>query len=272
MEHSETNSACHAARQTAQQEGVTDPDNLPFMLLPANATIAVLLVHGFTATPSEMRPVAEQLSSAGIASYGVRLPGHGTSPQDLSHRRWEAWYKTVELGHQSLKKDFPSVYGAGMSTGCLLLSLLAVHNPLNGLVLFSPYLRVAHKLAPYASLIKWFMPYQTRLEDEQSSRYYHRRPIAGVHQINRLIRTLRPLLPQISCPVLAFNGEGDQTVDIASGRQLVENLGSTIKQHQTFGPDVGHVLTLEENPCRQVMFEQMTKFIRETDNQKSLSA
>jgi carboxylesterase len=262
MDLSETNIACRHSIQTAQEEGVTDPNNLPFMLSPANATKAVLLVHGFTATPSEMRPVAERLLQAGLASYGVRLPGHGTTPQDLSHRQWQEWYVTVEQGYKSLKEDFPIVYGAGMSTGCLLLSVLAAQNPLDGMVLFSPYLQISHWLAPYAGWLKWFMPYQTRPEHEQSNRYYHRRPVAGVHQINCLIRTLRPLLPQISCPVMAFNGEGDQTVDIASGQQFVENLGSIVKVHQKFGPEVGHVLTLEENPCRQVMFEQMLNFIQ----------
>jgi esterase/lipase len=93
-------------------------------------------------------------------------------------------------------------------------------------------------------------------------RYYNRRPLAGIHQINRLLKTVRNHLPNIGCPVLAFNGEGDQTVDIESGRQLMDLLGSSIKSYELYGPEVSHVLTREENPCREAMFGRAVSFIQ----------
>jgi carboxylesterase len=247
--------------------GVVDPENLPFMLCPPGAETAVLLVHGFTATPWEMRPLAEFLADAGIASLAVRLPGHGTSPEDLAGRRWEEWFRAVLDGYQILSKGFQSIYGMGMSTGCLLLLTLAKDNPIGGLVLFSPYLRVLHRLAPYAGWLRWIRPYHVKSADEGlNERYYNRRPVAGIHQINRLTQTVRGQLAHIVCPVLAFNGAGDQTVDINSGRQLVALLGSPVKIHAQYGPDVPHVLTSEENPCRWSMFVQAARFVQELDN------
>jgi pimeloyl-ACP methyl ester carboxylesterase len=81
---------------------------------------------------------------------------------------------------------------------------------------------------------------------------------------------LRGKLPRISCPVLAFNGEGDETVDIASGRQLVDALGSPVRIHLRYGPDVPHVLTREENPCHQAMFEQTIRFIQELEGPEAM--
>jgi carboxylesterase len=104
------------------------------------------------------------------------------------------------------------------------------------------------------------------VEDGLNERYYNRRPLAGIHQINRLLQTLRSQLPHITCPVLAFNGEGDQTVDIASGRQLVDLMGSSVKIHERYGPDVSHVLTREENPFRRTMFAQAVRFVQELEN------
>ena len=110
---SESHYGCRKIRQESRARGVNDPDNLPFMLFPEGAKTAVLLVHGFTATPWEMRPLGETLAASGIASLAVCLPGHGTSPEDLSGRRWEEWLEAVDEGYQLLGRDFQSVYGMG---------------------------------------------------------------------------------------------------------------------------------------------------------------
>lgn len=263
---SEKHPGSQSLRRASREQGVTDQDNLPFMLAPPGAKTAVLLVHGFTATPWEMRPPAEALAEAGIACLAIRLPGHGTSPEDLAGRRWEEWAGAVADGYQHLNKSFPSIYGMGMSTGCLLLLHMAERSRFKGLVLFSPYLRVQHWLAPYAGWLRWIRPYQERpAEVESEGRYYNRRPLAGIHQINRLLKTVRTQLPRINCPVLAFNGEGDQTVEIESGRKLVDALGSSVKIYERYGPEVPHVLTREENPCRSTMFSQSVRFIQELE-------
>jgi carboxylesterase len=269
---SEKHPGCRALRRDSQNLGVADSGNLAFMLFPPGAKTAVLLVHGFTATPWEMRPLAEFLAEAGIASLAIRLPGHGTTPEDLTGRSWEEWSSAVLDGYQTLGKEFRSIYGMGMSTGGLLLLAMAEVKEMHGLVLFSPYLRVLHRLAPYSGWLRWIRPYHEKpLEEELRKRYYKRRPVAGIHQINRLLKKVRNLLPRIDCPVMAFNGEGDQTVDIESGRQLVSLLGSSIKIYEQYGPDVAHVLTSEENPFRRAMFAQATRFVQELENPGTLA-
>jgi len=270
---SEVQGGCQSLRRDSVERGVADPDNLPFMFCPRGAKTAVLLVHGFTASPWEMRPLARYLAQAGVASLAVCLPGHGTSAEDLARCRWEEWLEAVLDGFRLLEKHYPSVYGMGMSTGNLLLLALARAYPLRGLVLFSPYLRVLNRFAPYAGWLRWLYPFHDKpLEDGEDKHYYNRRPLAGVHQINRLIQTVRRQLAQINCPVMAFNGEGDQTVDIESGRQLVDMLGSTVKVHACYGPGVSHVLTGDENPYRMAMFAQAARFIQENENRNHARA
>lgn len=267
LDCSETDPGVLRMRREAARQGVTGADNLPFLLHPPAAKVATLMVHGFTGTPWEMRPLAEEFAANGIATLAVRLPGHGTSPQDLARCRWEDWYQAVREGYLLLDSKFEAIYGIGMSTGCLLLLLLARAHPLRGLVLFSPYLRTLHWLAPYAGWLRWIIPYHLKPgADHGDEHYYSRRPVAGVHQINRLLRRVYRELPTIDCPVLAFNGEGDEIVNIASGRQLVDSLGSSVKIHMRFGPDIPHVLTREENPCLQAMFLQTTHFVQELEN------
>ena len=224
-------------------------EDLPFLEIPAGANAAVLLIHGFSATPWEMRPLAEMLTRRGFACLAVRLPGHGTSPEDLATRRWEEWSAAVISGYDRLAQHFPRVYAAGLSTGSLLALTLTGRRELSGVVLLSPYLRLRHNLAPFARWLRYLHPYQKRtLSDVAALHYYSRRPVAGVHQINRLLRRLKPQLESIRAPVLALHGEGDEVIDIDSGRQLFDRLGSAVKQYRRFGPEVAHVLTAPGSP------------------------
>jgi carboxylesterase len=209
----------------------------------------VLLVHGFTASPHEMRPLAKSLCQAGYPVAAVRLPGHGTSPDDLAQRRYEEWLNAVLETHDSLSQRTGRVYGIGISTGALLLLALAAQRDLNGLVLLSPFLALRHRLAPLAGLLRHWKKYQRRaLPAHLADFCYDRRPLNGVHQINRLIRHIRPSLPRITAPTLAINALGDRTVDIASGQRLFQRLGSPHKEYHLYGADTGHGLASPDQP------------------------
>jgi carboxylesterase len=250
----------------AHSDGVRLDEHLPHYAEPAGAKAAVLLVHGFSATPWEMRPLADSLAERGFATLSVRLPGHGTSPEDLATRRWEEWLATLERGYDLLAARFARVYGAGLSTGSLLLLALARQRQLHGLVLLSPYLRMRHRLAPLVNWLRYLHPYQHRsLAGDAARHYYARRPLAGIHQINRLLRTLSHRLGEITLPVLVMNGEGDQVIDIDSGHRLFEQLGSTVKVYERLGPEAPHVLTSADNPHRQTVLEMAGAFLEEVD-------
>ena len=257
----------------ARADRVSDESSLPFYLAPSRAAAAVLLVHGFSATPWEMRPLADDLAARGFASLAIRLPGHGTTPEDLAARRWEEWLAAVVRGYDLLAGQHPRVYAAGLSTGALLVLALADERHPAGLVLLSPYLRLRHRLAPFAGWLRFLYPYQRRTLTGAESRYYYaRRPVAGVHQINRLLRALRPRLATIRSPVLAILGEGDQTIDIDSGRVLVELLGSKVRVYERLGPEAPHVLTAAENPHRGTVFNLIGKFLQDLESQCSGTA
>ncbi|MBC7976828.1 MAG: alpha/beta fold hydrolase, partial [Myxococcales bacterium] len=58
--------------------------------------VGVVCVHGFTGSPYEMRYLGEQLARAGHTVAGPRLPGHGTSVDELDRTGWEDWAAAVE--------------------------------------------------------------------------------------------------------------------------------------------------------------------------------
>ena len=256
----------------ARRAGVGEED-LPFFASPAGARSAVLLVHGFAASPWEMRPLAAALLPQGLACLAVRLPGHGTTPEDLATCRWEEWLAAVVAGYDRLAPHFRRIYVTGLSTGALLAALLADQRPMAGMVLLSPYLRLRHRLAPLAGWLRYLKPYQTRtLSDAAAAHYYTRRPLAGVHQINLLLRHLSVRLPAIQTPVMALHGDGDEVIDIDSGRVLLERLGSSVKSYRRFGPEAPHVLTAPKNPCQQEVLGVVVDFLAGLEAQAELSS
>ena len=247
----------------ACRDGVSLCDNMPFLLSPQTTPLAgVLLVHGFSASPREMRGFGERLAAAGYLALGVRLPGHGTTPADLRTRRYEEWLEAVAAGERLLAQRTQRVYGVGLSTGALLLLALAGRRPLSGAVLLSPFLQLRHPLAPAAGFLRYLRPYQQRpVSEDQAPYYYSQRPLAGVHQLMRLVRRVRRELAGIEMPALTICAEGDQTARVDSAIELFRRLGSRHKELHLFGPEVPHVLTTEENPRHEETLSLILQFL-----------
>ena len=92
--------------ERARDEGVTHPANLPFLFKPERPNgKALLLVHGFGASPYEMRAIGNLLCTRGYLTLGTRLAGHGTNSEDLRRRQWQDWFDSVEHSYTSLQES-----------------------------------------------------------------------------------------------------------------------------------------------------------------------
>lgn len=94
-----------------------------------NARIGVLLIHGLTGTPAEMRLLGKGLNKQGFTIYGVQLAGHCGTMEDLVAARWSDWLSSVEAGLQRFAKHVDHVVVAGLSMGALLSLAVAQRHP-----------------------------------------------------------------------------------------------------------------------------------------------
>ena len=141
---------------------------------------------------------------------------------------------------------------------------LAAHQalPFDGIALLSPYLKVRHRLAPLAGLLRYFIPYQKRdIAPEQRPYYYDKRPLEGIHQLNRLVRNVKNRLPDMKAPALVACAEGDMTVDPDSAIDLYNRLGSQVKELHRYGAEVPHILTTSENPKQADVLNLISSFV-----------
>lgn len=89
----------------------------------------VLLVHGLTGTPLEMRLLAKGLNNAGFTVHGMQLAGHCGSVEDLLATGWRDWAASVAAAADRLREDVDHLFVAGLSMGALLALKLAIDRP-----------------------------------------------------------------------------------------------------------------------------------------------
>ncbi|MBV8249219.1 MAG: alpha/beta fold hydrolase [Comamonas sp.] len=94
-----------------------------------NARTGVLLIHGLTGTPAEMRLLGKGLNKQGFTVYGVQLAGHCGSMEDLVESRWTDWLASAESGLQRFARHVDHVVVGGLSMGALLSLAVAERNP-----------------------------------------------------------------------------------------------------------------------------------------------
>ena len=227
-----------------QQETATESGE-PFLFLPEERReLGVVLVHGFTASPAEVRSFGEKLQSLGYPVVGVRLKGHGTSPWDLRERSWEDWLEPVQEGYRVLSAFARRMCLVGFSTGGGLSLLLAADRPerLAGVaaisvplkfrdrsMIFVPLVYGANRLVRWVSSSEGIMPFLPS-DPEHPHINYRNKPIRGLYELRRMLDELEERLPDVQCPVILLQGTEDPTVDPKSAELIHEKLGASEKK------------------------------------------
>jgi esterase/lipase len=88
---------------------------------PGRSDVGVLLAHGFTGSPFELRPVGEALAAQGIGSVGILLRGHGTHPDDMVGCTYADWLRDLEDGLTRLLSRHERAVIVGLSMGGTLV-------------------------------------------------------------------------------------------------------------------------------------------------------
>ncbi len=104
--------------------------------------MGVLVVHGFTGTPASMRGVSEAMIASGFHVELPRLPGHGTTVEDMLTTNWADWSAEVERAHGALRRRAETVVVVGQSMGATLALWAALARPeVAGIVCINPATR-----------------------------------------------------------------------------------------------------------------------------------
>jgi carboxylesterase len=187
----------------------------------------VLLCHGFTGSPQALRPWAEYLAHAGLSVSLPRLPGHGTTWQELARTRWEDWYAEVDRAFNELQARCDELFVMGLSMGgCLALRLAETRGPaVRGLVLVNPSITADTKLFLLAPVLKLFVRSLKGITSDIAKPGvrevgYERVPVRAAATLPGLWRATDRHLADLTQPILAFRSVTDHVVGSASMKLL----------------------------------------------------
>ena len=210
--------------------------------------VGVLLIHGYSASPGEMLPLAHTLHAHGFTVYVVRLRGHGTAPDDLQQRTWQDWYHSVVRGYHSLRTISDVQFVGGMSTGGALALYLATQEvgPLQGVFAVAPPIKLHQRFLRLIPLMKTVRDF-VRSEPGNPHTNYRHQPLQALQQLTRFINTYQEGLARITLPVLLIQARGDTTVRPESAQHIYDQLQSPDK-HLVWKNYDRHVIVSADYP------------------------
>jgi len=211
----------------------------------------ILLIHGFTATTTEVRLLGRYLHERGFTVFAPLLPGHGTTPEDLNHCRWRDWTDAVERSYKELASRCEQVVVGGESMGGLLAIYLASNHPeIRALMLYAPAFDAYSPAMQFVARIAVpFVPYikkPTVAPSDADGRWkgYTVYPIPATVQLFNLMAVARRRLPMLRRPLLVIQGQNDHRVSPDGPEKILASVQSTVKELHWL-PNSSHVVTLD---------------------------
>lgn len=202
----------------------------------------VLVVHGFTGNPSSMRLQAHALAGAGHHVEQPRLPGHGTSLEDMLTTDWDDWSGEAAAAFDRLAERADRIVVMGLSMGgtlTLWTGLQRLDDPrLVGLVLVNA--STDHEAAETREMLADFLADGTTVipgvgndiaDPEVDEIAYDGVPVAGLISLIDAKSAMADRYGELSVPLLMFTSHDDHVVQPDQSRHVAN----------TYGGEVDHV-------------------------------
>jgi carboxylesterase len=250
----------------------------------------VLLVHGLTGTPTEMRFVGKRLANAGYTVYGMQLVGHCGTEADLLATGWRDWYRSVEAAYRRLAQNCDRVFIGGLSMGAVMALHLAANLPrqaLSGLALYSTTLwydgwniNRFHFLLPLVLRLPFGQRYSFweeapyGIKDERLRQVVVGRMLGGdsvggglpvmrgqsLGELLRLIRRVKRELHAVTTPTLILHASEDDVTSVRNADFVERNVAGPVRK--VLLDDCYHMITVDRQ--RREVADHTIDFFRAT--------
>ncbi len=209
----------------------------------AAVSTGVLVVHGFTGNPSSMRIQAHAAADAGHHVEQPRLPGHGTSLEDMLPTRWDDWSGEAAAAYDRLAARADRIVVMGLSMGgtlTLWTGLERQSDPtLAGLVCVNPAASAAQNEPMQPMLVDFLEDGTTVIpgigsdiaDPDVAEIAYEGTPVEPLLSLIDATAAISGRYGELGVPLLLFTSHDDHVVDPDHSRHLAA----------TYGGDVDHV-------------------------------
>ncbi|WP_288427516.1 alpha/beta fold hydrolase [uncultured Agrobacterium sp.] len=219
----------------------------------------VLLIHGLTGAPAEMRLVARQLHKRGYSVLAPLLAGHGVDASVLRRSRWQDWLESVHIARAAFSRRVDTVYAAGICVGGKLAMMAAADTPdkIKATAIYSPCFHYDGWEVPLhysllSSNVGWLsrFPLLGRLnfhenpslgiKDERMRRLIaglgaegilESFPAKALFEMHALGRKLKSRLPSMRTPTLIIHSREDDLSGPSHARYIADHIGGQNRLH-----------------------------------------
>jgi len=205
----------------------------------ADGDVGALVLHGFTGNPGSMRGLAEAFAAAGFHVELPRLPGHGTTIEDMLTTGWAMWTAEAEAAYQRLRERTRAVVVAGLSMGgSIALWLAGQHPDIDGLICINP---ATQPQAPdVIAILETMIASGTVVMDgiggdiadpDVRETAYGGTPLPCLLDFMREgLAKLEPTYGSLRIPLLLLNSTQDHVVDPAQAEYLATHYGGPLER------------------------------------------
>lgn len=246
------------------------PDAEPFSHDAPDATVGILVLHGFTGSPKSMKPWGRELAAQGWSVRVPRLPGHGTRWQDMNLTTWQDWYAEADRALAELTASCSTVFVMGLSMGgSLTLRLAEQHGDrISGIVLVNA---AVHSERPDRYLLPFlqrFIPAFPGVSNDirkpgVDEGAYAKIPLKAAHSLTQLWAAIKSDIGRVTQPVLLFRSSVDHVVEASNAQWILDNVSSgdvtSIELINSY-----HVATLDYDA--EFIHERSIEFVRRLSN------
>lgn len=245
--------------------------NAGFVL--GSGPVAVLLIHGLTGTPTELRRVAQGLAKRGHTVYVPTLAGHCGDNADLQATGWKDWYESMRRTFVGIRQRHEKVIVGGLSMGAVMSMHMAAQHPgeIAGLLLYSTTLRYdgwnIPKVAKLSRLVM-AIPFGVHLcrfnetspygiKDVRLRAIVERQMKAGessnaglltmsgvsVRELHRLVAVVKREMPLVKTPALVLHSSEDDITSRWNADYVEKHLGGPVTK--VLLDDCYHMITVD---------------------------
>jgi carboxylesterase len=243
----------------------------------------VVLIHGLTGSPFELKYLATQLNRAGFTVKVPCLAGHGGDIEELKQTTWQDWYGTVRATISELRSSCREVFTAGLCMGAVLaihaakeygsyvkaVAALSTTFKFDGWSL--PWYSFLMPLNHYTPLRYWYSypetePYGIKNERlrrsvarglKDNSLAYDCVPGLSMYQLHKLAGVVREELPAVTTPTLIIHSQEDDTASLNNALLVERRIGARDVRKVVLD-NCYHMITIDNQ--RELVAQEVTAF------------
>ncbi|CAG0996666.1 Thermostable monoacylglycerol lipase [Burkholderiales bacterium] len=230
--------------------------------------IGVLVLHGFTGCPQSMRYVGEELHRRfGFTIVGPRLPGHGTTPQDMATTSAKDWLGEAERALNELAARKSKVFVTGLSMGgTITLNLAWRHkDKITGIATVAAAAGILSNGMADAMFLNPMPEFLGGIGSDIKKPgvvelAYADVPTACFGTLTNLIMGTATRLKEITCPTLVIHGREDHVVPAVNATIVTSGVSSDDVRLLWLNESY-HVATLDND--KDVIVNSIGRFFNE---------